>query len=191
MKSSHDFSMTYTFSVITKNTLSAGLKQPCANVQYATIFYTFHYLHGSSYISSFVLSSFRRPLAVAQERYRQFHTLFNNNEKNTIGVVGGAVSLYVPATGRTVTQQQCKVNTKHEREVYGFGRLRVGPFGLFAPSVYVNTSTLVSYVLKCAQCYKTSPQNTPQHKQGHEARARGENNITTLDACRQLGPSSA
>lgn len=48
-------------------------------------------------------------------------------------MVGGAVLLNVPATGRTVTQQQCKVNTKHEREVYGFGRLRVGPFGLFAP----------------------------------------------------------
>lgn len=39
--------MTYTFSVITKNTLSAGFKYPCTNVQYATTFYTFHYLHVS------------------------------------------------------------------------------------------------------------------------------------------------
>jgi len=39
--------VTFTFSVITKNTLSAGFKHSCTNVQYATTFYTFHYLHGS------------------------------------------------------------------------------------------------------------------------------------------------
>lgn len=42
LKSSHVFSVTYTFSVITKNTLSAGLKQPCA--MYTMLQYFIHFI---------------------------------------------------------------------------------------------------------------------------------------------------